>query len=319
MGGRLLARLVNDRLSPLGCASGDTMTPEISEFSYGFALTNELVGWTAVAAAPVFPSLIQEGLSGYDVKLEFPAAALYLQFKRSGCMRRKSAREIKHFDLSIDVPYYRFCITESNKSDQHELLLSLEQTGNNVFYAAPRFHTLSEINWAWQENAVASSSIFVAPQTIGALDEETHSVAFDANDVWLCSDPKKITALTSGELLEKVTAGLRADDRPLRSKIPEMAERLQTAQRVAGERIQARRRAAEEARRRSLSRDPGIRFQRILDEPSRRETAPSPPRPEVRQPRPLEEPLQTLRDTADKAARLFDCQLVLIQPPEARG
>jgi len=37
------------------------MTPEISEFSYGFALTNELVGWAPVAAAPLFPSLIEEG------------------------------------------------------------------------------------------------------------------------------------------------------------------------------------------------------------------------------------------------------------------
>lgn len=32
------------------------MKPEISEFSYGFALTNELVGWVALSAAPVFPS-----------------------------------------------------------------------------------------------------------------------------------------------------------------------------------------------------------------------------------------------------------------------
>lgn len=67
------------------------MLPEISEFSYGFALMNELVGWTELSAAPVFPSLIEEGKAGggYDVKLDWPGAPLYLQFKRSEQMTLK--------------------------------------------------------------------------------------------------------------------------------------------------------------------------------------------------------------------------------------
>ena len=48
------------------------MAPEIPEFSYGFALTNEIVGWNGVSTAPIFPSLIEEGWSGggYDVLLD---------------------------------------------------------------------------------------------------------------------------------------------------------------------------------------------------------------------------------------------------------
>lgn len=101
------------------------MTPEISEFSYGFALTNEIVGWAPVGAAPVFPSLIEEGKAGggYDVKLDMPGVPLYLQFKRADCMVTRRAREVSVYGLSISVPFYRFKITESGKSDQHELLL----------------------------------------------------------------------------------------------------------------------------------------------------------------------------------------------------
>jgi len=40
------------------------MTPEISEFSYGFALTNEIVAWATLKIAPIFPSLIEEGKKG---------------------------------------------------------------------------------------------------------------------------------------------------------------------------------------------------------------------------------------------------------------
>ena len=77
------------------------MTPEISEFSYGFALTNELVGWAPLAAAPIFPSLLEEGKAGggYDVHLDAPGTPLYLQFKRSDCMKRKSAKEISQHKL----------------------------------------------------------------------------------------------------------------------------------------------------------------------------------------------------------------------------
>ncbi|QGM46364.1 hypothetical protein [Methylocystis heyeri] len=107
------------------------MTPEISEFSYGFALTNEIVGWLDVKAAPLFPSLIEEGKAGggYDVKLDAPGVPLYLQFKRADCMVRRSASEQGKFKK---MPFYRFKITETKKSNQHELLLKLDKKNNLV-------------------------------------------------------------------------------------------------------------------------------------------------------------------------------------------
>ncbi len=51
------------------------MKPEMSEFSYGFAFTNELITAPGahVVAAPEFPSLQKEGKpgGGYDVKIPF--------------------------------------------------------------------------------------------------------------------------------------------------------------------------------------------------------------------------------------------------------
>ena len=126
------------------------MKPEISEFSYGFALTNELVGWVALSAAPVFPSLIEEGKAGggYDVKLDRPGVPLFLQFKRSHCMVRRTAKEhqaVVALGGTLNVPYYRFPITEATTSDQHELLLALDDGSNLVFYADLRFPKTREI------------------------------------------------------------------------------------------------------------------------------------------------------------------------------
>jgi hypothetical protein len=44
------------------------MGPNISEFSFGYALTSELLNYYKLMAtgAPVFPSLTAEGTLGYD-------------------------------------------------------------------------------------------------------------------------------------------------------------------------------------------------------------------------------------------------------------
>jgi hypothetical protein len=276
------------------------MTPEISEFSYGFALTNEIVGWAPVGAAPLFPSLIEEGKAGggYDVKLDMPAVPLYLQFKRADCMMRRTAREISEHNLALSIPFYRFKITESGKSDQHELLLALDDGSVLVYYVAPRFHELAEINEAWNTNSVASHSIFVAPSTIGTLDSASHHVAYDDSDAWLCSEPKRIQFLNSQSLLEKLQAAIVSDHRPLRDKLPELLDGLHSAERRARSRIAERGMAT---------------FVQDLPFIVGRGAEPSRAIP-MRVPRDLSEPEQQLREAADVAGRLFDAQLIIVQP-----
>jgi hypothetical protein len=102
------------------------MKSRFSEFSYGFAITNELVGLTSLRAAPIFPSLIEEGKQGigYDVMLDAPGIPLYLQFKRSDLMVRGTAREKRAAIANgqwLDVPFHRFPITPVQESSQHLL------------------------------------------------------------------------------------------------------------------------------------------------------------------------------------------------------
>lgn len=309
------------------------MIPEISEFSYGFALTNELVGWLELFAAPIFPSLIEEGRSGggYDVKLDRPGAPLYLQFKRAECMTRRSAREYRRILAQgglLPVPFYRFPITVAATSDQHEMLLALDSAPNHVFYAAPRFHQLSEINDAWHANAVAGRSVFVAPSEIGSLDDDRHTVAFDRLNSWVCSDPRPIRALTSREVLEKLQNTLRMDDRPLRARLPGLVPNLRDAQRRGHARIaEKRRQADQDTNARQAARAGGATSERVLKkvrdaralptlDDLRRLEVPEPAPPMTRASKALEQEYHTLREASDIAARIFDAQLVVVQPVE---
>jgi hypothetical protein len=153
------------------------VTPDISEFSYGFALTRELINIAdpPLQAAPVFPSLIAEGSKGggYDVHLDMPGFPLFIQFKRSEYMKTWRAREAKP-PYNFPTPYYRMKITERWRSAQHEMLLELDSGQNLVFYAAPRFYEVEEFNKAYQAGTVSSQSCYVSPSKIGKLDEESH-------------------------------------------------------------------------------------------------------------------------------------------------
>ncbi|MDP3749714.1 MAG: hypothetical protein Q8Q88_22005 [Phenylobacterium sp.] len=313
--------------------------PEISEFSYGFALTNELVRWAELSAAPIFPSLIEEGgpTGGFDVKLDRPGAPLYLQFKRSECMFRRSAREWKAVTAAggdLALPYYRFAITEALKSDQHELLLELDNAPNLVFYAAPRFHEISEINAAWQAEAVSARSVFVAPSQVGSLDEERHSVAFDGMQTWVCTEPRQMQALTSRDLLEKIQGALTQDDRPLGERLQEIAEDLRAAEVRGRNRAEAKRQDAERRREDARAALPGqsdgigddfypgavIRGERALTRTAidfRALEAPEPRPPIIRERDGVSPERRLMSIMADEAARVFDAQLVFVQPRES--
>ena len=196
------------------------MTPDISEFSYGFALTQELVALAGkrLRAAPIFPSLIEEGKAGggYDVNLDIPGFPMFLQFKRSDCMVSSRAKEIQQ-GHNFNLPFYRFKITERSRSDQHDLLLALDSGKNQVFYAAPRFHTVMELNAAYLAAKVSRRSLYIRPRDIGRLDDNAHHVAFDKVRILLCSDPREIDGLRGDAFPTVLRERRTADDRPLRS------------------------------------------------------------------------------------------------------
>lgn len=71
------------------------MHPDFSEFSYGYAVTEELAtkNNARVIAAPRFPSFYEEGRKGgYDVKAPLIGKPVFLQFKLSDYLERRNAK-----------------------------------------------------------------------------------------------------------------------------------------------------------------------------------------------------------------------------------
>lgn len=169
------------------------MNPNFSEFSYGYAVTEELVASlkASVIAAPIFPSLYAEGKvgGGYDVKIPLNGKPIFLQFKLSDYLERTSAKEYR--DCLLNVPYYRMHLRPTKYSDQHNLLLDLEASGESVFYIAPEFHLPSELNDFYLRKVVVANSAAFSPSDIGKLpNDEKHYVVFEkgATTGYRCSD-----------------------------------------------------------------------------------------------------------------------------------
>lgn len=215
------------------------MQSRFSEFSYGFAITNELVGLSNLHVAPVFPSLIEEGKAGggYDVKLDQPGIPMFLQFKRSERMMRKSAREkviALKSRLPLSVPFHRFPITPSDESLQHRSLVELDDGMNAVFYVAPRFHLIEELNAAWAAKQVAARSIYVRPRDIGVFpDAERHTVAFDEHSTLVCSEPKSVQAFTVSHIAALLSERIATDERPVREQVSDWLKAVEEAPRRA--------------------------------------------------------------------------------------
>lgn len=215
----------------------------ISEFSYGFALTHELVlALGNLTAAPIFPSLIEEGRAGggYDVKLAAPGIPLFLQFKRSDCLSRRSAREIQS-GAPLTTPFYWIEITAKADSAQHEMLIDLDEAPNLVFYAAPMFHQKVEFDAAFIGGHVRQRSFFVRPRTIGTFgDDGPHHLSFDGNTCVIMSEPKIIEALGAAELAILLGAKLDEERRPLRETIDNALREAGAAQNRSRERLARR-------------------------------------------------------------------------------
>jgi C-terminal processing protease CtpA/Prc len=132
-----------------------------------------------MSAAPLFPSQVKEGQpgGGYDVELDFVGSVLFLQFKLSDQMYRRTAVETKK--KKLDPPFFRMHLRSSAKSDQHKLLLKLEAKGNRVLYAAPKFTSAVDLNDAYLKKEVVQRTAFFRPSGIGPLpNQKEHWVAF---------------------------------------------------------------------------------------------------------------------------------------------
>ncbi|AZG86602.1 hypothetical protein N032_13630 [Pseudomonas syringae pv. pisi str. PP1] len=184
------------------------MKPDISEFSYGFAVTSEAVTMmgSSISAAPQFPTQYVEGRAGggYDVKIT-GGTAIFLQFKLSHFMSRSNCKE----HLRMGGPYYRWHLHARTLSYQHDLLLSLESKGNLVAYTAPMFHRSAELNHHYLNDQILDNSAAFRPSQIKPLpDDENHYVVFNrTGPAYRCSeDPVEVEFDTLNSFLRGLAA-----------------------------------------------------------------------------------------------------------------
>jgi len=163
------------------------MRCEFSEFTYGFAVTHEMVEATKalLPGPPLLPSLGDEGLLGFDVRMDGLLGWTFMfQYKIPQLLVRKNAAEWSFWKSN----YLRFHTRDS--SDQHELLLALEDASifNVVQYLCPMFATAYGLNQAFTSGSLEDRSLRLRPSEIGP---GSHSVTFDGSGSYkIFSEPR---------------------------------------------------------------------------------------------------------------------------------
>ncbi|WP_434622821.1 hypothetical protein [Azospirillum sp. B2RO_4] len=198
------------------------MRTDFSEFSFGYALTEEFMYALrpTVRAAPVFPSLIEEGQDdgGYDVAFDSPGLPVKIQFKRPDVMLTRRSKEIADHGIGLATPFYRMHIRSSAISKQHDLLLGHDNGSSEVYYASPCFHQTADFDRYYVTRTVIDNTLFIRPRDIGVLTAEPHHVAYDNTALgWRFSDePVKIERIKKGRSVsDDFIKGLDKDNRPL--------------------------------------------------------------------------------------------------------
>ncbi|MEW9614402.1 hypothetical protein AB3G45_11305 [Shinella sp. S4-D37] len=178
-----------------------------SEFSYGYAFTENLIRGSASAptGAPIFPNLVQEAKAGYDVRIDYPAVPLFFQYKLPELMTRARAFEIAGGQCpGLTLDFFRIALMRRDVSDQHQLLIDWEgRYPGQVFYAAPCLKDGAAFNKAYNAVEVARSSALFSPDEIGPLpDDKVHTIAYKPglSYGYFCSEPREIAVETFDSL-----------------------------------------------------------------------------------------------------------------------
>lgn len=209
------------------------MKSSISEFSFGFAITDELVRQQRgyLTAAPSFPNLREEGGAdgGYDLRLDRVGVPLFLQFKLLHRMVRRTCNETVLGDFT--PPFFRLKLMPLKMSPQHDMLLALDDGTNEVYYAAPLFVSQNDLNRHYLANNVLTNSILIRPTTIGPLpDRNEHHLSFDiaASTVKLYSkEGKNIEGIANAKKQqERFQSIVFEKGRPLKDVLPALFSKM---------------------------------------------------------------------------------------------
>ena len=194
------------------------MIASFSEFSYGFAFTNEFIGrFPGLVAAPELPSLIAEADKGYDLKLKYRGHAKFFQFKLSTFLNGSNAIHWFHHRRA----HYRIRLTthtRNSRDAQHTVLKRLAGSTGNVLYVAPRFHSETDFNNFFLRGEVTDHSLWAPVDRLPWVDEndnDTHYMTFTETQIvpdWH-SEPERLEGqFAATEHYEMVNERIIIDD-----------------------------------------------------------------------------------------------------------
>lgn len=157
----------------------------------------------------------EEWRRGYDTEVRIRngnfTKSYFLQYKISNFIQ--SGRRVPRIGaFPFYSPCYRYPITKINKSPQHNLLFSLESSGEAVFYCAPCFHQNTQLYAHMVDKRVIESSRLFSPVEMGQIrDDDQHYVYFDINgtQAFFCSEPIKLSLRTFWGITEDSNRSVR--------------------------------------------------------------------------------------------------------------
>jgi len=197
------------------------MQERLSEFSYGYGLTQEFqqaIQAEGLSAVPFFPNLQHEAELGFDVGFNLPGKPLLLQFKLGQAMRRFHGQPRPAF---LATRHWRYKIDTAEPGGQYQLLLAAELGGAKVYYAAPKFHDWLDYYEAFEERTLIRDSLFVRPRRIDDLmtthgvAHGLHKITYDRGNAYLCSNPLAIKPTRGKDIAPRLGREIREAGRTL--------------------------------------------------------------------------------------------------------
>ena len=112
----------------------------VSEITYGFAFVENLTRANrGKRALPFLPTLRDEALRGYDVRLKVTGQVPYYQFKSPRILTRRNAKDCSP-PSNLQPPFFRMRLMRRPHSEQHNIPVDLRSKRRNVFYTCSRLY-----------------------------------------------------------------------------------------------------------------------------------------------------------------------------------
>lgn len=163
---------------------------KFSETQFSFCFTFEFIkSFFPVIPLPLFPSTVREGMAGgYDVNID---GNIFFQFKVPRVFTRRTAKVAVRWDRH-GKKFYVFKIKTNGK--QFELLKGIKTTTNEVYYCAPEFASIAELEDLYYKYQIVNHSAWFPIEAFPPPNSGNHELTYSAGGTTgvLYSEPRSI-------------------------------------------------------------------------------------------------------------------------------